>query len=137
MMRYFVGMTKSRVGRHLIMCCMPHSMKDWPSSVLMWLSHSYSNHYFFFLFNSKFIKIVNPSIYFVVPLFLARVFQTKVNVLYTQRAKSHLPRMHGKETRAYGENYKSLSLARDALIVKGIYFNKGYVSENENLRYVI
>ncbi|KAL8133860.1 hypothetical protein AgCh_009067 [Apium graveolens] len=72
---------------------------------------------------------------FVVPLFFTRAFQTKVNVLYTQWAKSHLPLMHRKETRAYGENYKSLALARDALKVKEIYFNKEYVSENENLRF--
>ena len=31
MVRHFVGMTKSRVGRHLIMCCIPYGMKDWPS----------------------------------------------------------------------------------------------------------
>ncbi|KAL8155146.1 hypothetical protein AgCh_000511 [Apium graveolens] len=70
---------------------------------------------------------------FVVLLLFARAFQTKVNVLYTQREKSHLPLMHGKETRAYGENCKSLALARDALRAKGTYFNKKYVSENENL----
>ncbi|KAL8115171.1 hypothetical protein AgCh_021848 [Apium graveolens] len=71
---------------------------------------------------------------FIVQLFFARAFQIKVNVLYTKRAKSHLPLMHGKETRAYGENCKSLALVRDALRVKGIYFNKEYVSDNENLR---
>ncbi|KAL8092003.1 hypothetical protein AgCh_034327 [Apium graveolens] len=71
---------------------------------------------------------------FIVLLLFARAFQTKVNVLYTQREKSHLPLMHGKETRAYGENCKSLALARDALRAKGIYFNKEHVSENENLR---
>ena len=44
--------------------------------------------------------------------------------------------MHEKEKRAYGKDCKSLALGRDALRVKGIYFNKECVSKNESLWFV-
>ncbi|KAL8109215.1 hypothetical protein AgCh_025347 [Apium graveolens] len=58
---------------------------------------------------------------FVVLSLFVRVVPTEINVLWTKRAKFHLPLTHGKQTRAYDENCKSLAPVRDALRVKGIY----------------
>ena len=43
--------------------------------------------------------------------------------------------MYGKEIRAPGEDCKSLVPVKNPLRIKGIYSNKEYVFENENMRF--
>ena len=49
--------------------------------------------------------------------------------------KFHLRLMHGKEIRVPVEDCKSLVPVKNPLRIKGIYSNKEYVFENENMRF--